>query len=73
MREAMPIVSAWIDDLRLAFGKADVTQWVREGLDDGTFYATENGNEIGTPVAKPANAISLAEMVIAAPKPKVKR
>lgn len=73
MREAMPVVSAWIDDLRLAFGRDDVTRWVREGLADGTFYAAENGHEIGVLAPAPENAISLAEMVIAAPQPKDKR
>jgi len=63
MREGMPVVSAWIDDLRLAFGKEGVTLWVRQGLQDGTFYATENGHEIGRR-AEPENAISMAEMVL---------
>lgn len=70
MRESMPAVSAWIDDLRLAFGRDDVTRWVREGLADGTFHAAENGHEIGTPAPKPDNSINLADMVIAAPKAK---
>ena len=67
MREAMPVVSAWIDDLRLAFGKEGVTLWVRQGLQDGTFYATEGGHEIGRK-PEPANAVSAAEMVIKAPE-----
>jgi len=73
MREAMPLVTAWIDGLRLAFGHDDVTRWIGEGLADGTFYARENGEEVGRPIAAPENAISLAEMVIEAPEPKAKR
>lgn len=72
MREAMPGVSAWIDDLRLAFGRQDVTAWVRQGLADGSFHAVENGHEIGRAVEQ-GNAISLAEIVIKAPEPKAKR
>ena len=67
MRDAMPVVSAWIDDLRLAFGTMDVTAWVREGLADGTFRAAEAGHEIGQKPAGMDNAISLAEMVIESP------
>ena len=83
MREAMPVVSAWIDELRTVFGREEVTQWVREGLADGTFHAAENGHELGDPAdvverlelqaAEPANAISLADMVIEAPELKAQR
>lgn len=47
MRLAMPKVAAFIDDLRAAFGKAEVDAWIRQGLKDGTFYAAENGHVIG--------------------------
>jgi hypothetical protein len=73
MREAMPVVSAWIDDLRAAFGQQDVTQWIRQGLAERTFHAVENGHEIGELVAGTENAISLVEIVIKAPEPKAKR
>ncbi|MDA8095572.1 MAG: hypothetical protein M0T84_17025 [Betaproteobacteria bacterium] len=47
MREKMPQVSAFIDDLRKAFGPAEVDSWIRKGLRDGTFRASEGGHVIG--------------------------
>ena len=74
LRDEMPTVAAWIDDLRAAFGAEAVTAWVRQGLADGSFHAGENGHEVGVPIPAPANAISLADMVIAVPdEPKVRR
>ena len=67
MRAAMPLVTAWIDDLRLAFGHADVTNWMREGLATGTFYARENGHEVGKPIPPAANAVCLADMILPDP------
>lgn len=56
MREKMPIVAAWIDGLRDGIGEGDegfgrevVDGWIRAGRRNGTFHATENGHEIGTP------------------------
>lgn len=49
MRQAMPTVAAFIDDLRAAFGEEDVTGWIREGMRTGRFYASEGGVEIGQP------------------------
>lgn len=66
MREAMPQVSAWIDELRAVFGRSDVTEWVRQGLAEGTFHAAENGHEIGQAV-EVGNAISLVDVVIESP------
>lgn len=47
MREKMPKVAAWIDDLRAAFGAESIDQAIRQGLRDGTFRASENGHTIG--------------------------
>lgn len=49
LREQMPQCAAFLDDLRQAFGKAEVDQMIREGLANGTFYAAENGYEVGRP------------------------
>lgn len=49
MRQAMPTVAAFIDDLRAAFGEEEVTGWIREGMRTGRFYASEGGVEIGQP------------------------
>ncbi len=74
MREEMPTVAAWIDDLRLAFGAEAVTAWIRQGRADGTFHARENGHEVGAPIPAPENAISARDMVIARPSdPDVKK
>ena len=73
LRTEMPLVTAWITQMRQAFGPAEVDGWVRQGLADGTFHAQEAGHEVGRPSAMPENAISLADMVIAAPQPKAPR
>ncbi len=74
MREEMPTVAAWIDDLRLAFGADAVTAWIRQGRADGTFHAHENGHQVGAPIPAPENAISTRCMVISSgPDPVEKR
>lgn len=51
LRETMPTVAAIIDDLRAAFGAEDIHQSIRNGLAGvPTFYARENGHEVGTPL-----------------------
>ena len=44
----MPKVARWIDDLRQAFGHDEVDGWIRQGLRDGTFGASENGYAVGS-------------------------
>lgn len=48
MRSQMPTVAKWIDGLRVAFGRQEVDQWIRDGLRDGTFGASENGYAVGS-------------------------
>ena len=49
LRQAMPTVTAWIDGLRAAFGAEMIDAAIRAGIDgQPTFYAAENGIEIGT-------------------------
>ena len=49
LREEMPAVTAFIDDLRQAFGAAQINAAIKAGIDgQPTFYASENGREIGT-------------------------
>lgn len=49
MRQAMPTVAGWIDGLRAAFGAKMIDAAIRAGIDgQPTFYAAENGIEIGT-------------------------
>lgn len=49
MRDAMPTVAAWIDDLRDAFGAELIDGQIRKAIRDGlpTFHAVENGHEVG--------------------------
>ena len=49
MRDVMPGCAALVDDLRAAFGAAEVDQWIRDGLRAGTFHAVEGEHEIGKP------------------------
>lgn len=49
LRETMPTVAGWIDDLRAAFGKELIDLQIRRGLKgEGTFYARENDVEVGS-------------------------
>ena len=54
LREEMPTVAGWIDELREAFGADLVNQQIRRGMNgQQTFYAEENGHRIGTPQNEP--------------------
>lgn len=49
LRQTMPTVAAWIDELRDAFGTDMVNDAIRAGMDgQPTFFARENGHEVGT-------------------------
>lgn len=49
LRDQMPLITAFIDDYRDAFGKDFIDESIRDGLKGKpTFHATENGHEIGT-------------------------
>lgn len=48
--EKMPVIDAFIDELRATFGREAIDRAIVDGLRDGTFHARENGNEIGKPV-----------------------
>lgn len=70
LRLEMPITTAWIDDLRAAFGKAYIDEIIRRGMrGDPVFSASEAGHTIGTPVPPGAAAININE----AGKPSVKQ
>lgn len=51
MREAMPTVAEFVDDMRRVFGAQEINAMIKRGVagQPNTFYATENGHEIGTP------------------------
>ncbi len=49
LRDQMPTVAQWIDELREAFGKEMIDLQIRKGLQgEGCFYARENGIEVGS-------------------------
>lgn len=49
MREQMPVTAGWIDKLRKAFGTAHIDGQIRKGMrGEATFWASENGYEVGT-------------------------
>ena len=50
MREVMPTVTAFIDDLREAFGADQVDPSIRAGMrgEPNRFFAREGGHELGT-------------------------
>lgn len=50
MRVQMPVVAAWIDQMRAAFGAAHIDGVMKAGMrGEPVFYASENGHTVGTP------------------------
>ncbi len=49
MRHLMPECAAFLDEVREAFGAQEVNQWIRDGINRGTFYAEEAGHTVGKP------------------------
>lgn len=51
MREKMPLVTAWIDGMREAFGAEHIDGVIKRGMrGEPVFFASENGHTVGTPV-----------------------
>lgn len=49
LRESMPTVAAFVDDLREALGKDHVDGQIRAGMrGEGCFWAREGGHEVGS-------------------------
>jgi hypothetical protein len=49
MRELMPKVAAFVDEMREAFGTAQIDASIRAGMRrEGSFWARENGHELGS-------------------------
>lgn len=69
LRQSMPAVAAWIDDLRAAFGTAEIDGQIRRGIaGEPVFHAQEGGHSVGTRAIPRGRAVSLADMVIEKPK-----
>lgn len=65
LRQAMPVVSGFIDALREVFGAPEINASIRAGMDgQPTFYARENGREIGTPMPSGGNSLSGADLLL---------
>lgn len=64
LRDQMPSVTAFVDDLREAFGRDQIDAVIRSGMrGNPVFHATENGHEIGTPLPE-ADGVKLSETVV---------
>jgi hypothetical protein len=49
LREAMPETAAFVDEMRRVFGAESINQSIRDGMAGiPSFYASENGQQIGT-------------------------
>ena len=65
LRQSMPTVAAWIDELREAFGAESINSAIRNGVAGGTrFYAEENGQTIGCEAMPGSHVVSAADMVL---------
>lgn len=50
LRDKMPEIAAWIDELRQAFGRDVIDGQIRRGLrGEVLFHAREGGHELGKP------------------------
>ena len=66
----MPSVTAWIDELRAAFGADDINGVIKAGVSGlPGFHANEAGHQVGTRLVQRGTEISAAQMVILVPKP----
>lgn len=65
LRESMPQVTAFIDELREAFGTEEINAQIKLGMQGAqTFHAVENGIEVGTRFTEPVKYITADQMVI---------
>lgn len=64
LRAAMPTVAAFIDEMRAAFGADAINAAIKSGIDgQPTFWAKENGLEVGTKaIYDPEKSVSAAHM-----------
>ena len=68
LRQTMPTVAAWVDELRAAFGADAINPAIRNGAAGGSyFYAEENGHAIGCEAIPGGQGVNAAQMVLASP------
>ena len=70
LRQDMPLITAFIDDLRAAFGAEHINPIIKSGI-DGTpgFWAQEGGFQVGTQAKSAGASIPLSHMVVRRPPP----
>ena len=69
LRKEMPETAAFIDAIRSVFGKEMVNDAIRAGIGGaGTFYASENGTEIGSRPAPAGLSLDYEHLNIAEKK-----
>lgn len=65
LRDSMPTVAAWVDELREAFGADSINAAIRNGVAGGAaFYATEGGQSIGSDALPGKRSLRLSEMTL---------
>lgn len=63
LRGMMPEITAWIDDLRSAFGPETIEAAIKAGIaGEPVFFAVENGIEVGTRSPSNENAWSCTSL-----------
>jgi hypothetical protein len=68
LRLAMPHTAAFVDAFREAFGRPEIDEQVRGGMQGcPTFWARENGQEIGTRAVDRGPSFDGNEMVLQIP------
>jgi hypothetical protein len=56
----MPLITAWLDEMRASFGTETINAAIKGGIaGQPTFYASENGVEVGTPRPAPYGTCSV--------------
>lgn len=65
LRDSMPGVAAIVDDLRAAFGVAEIHGQIRLGMNGGgTFLASENGKTVGSIAPLLGHVVSGCDMML---------
>lgn len=65
LREAMPLVTAFIDEMREAFGADVINRAIKNGMNGGCdFYASENGQEVGNKLPDSGYWVKGADIII---------
>lgn len=69
LRQSMPTVAAWIDELREVFGAGGINASIRNGMAGGSdFYAEEGGEALGCEAIPGAVSVCLADMILSKPE-----